>query len=69
MKITNEKIVSTAICNIISIQFTNLHSFIYNFQNNLNFFHSFFTDLKLSGKALLHSIEKRNKHFHNLNAV
>ena len=59
MKITNEKIVSTATSNIISIQFTNLHSFIYFFQNNLNFFHSFIIDLKLSIHAIQHINERK----------
>jgi hypothetical protein len=69
MKICNVDIDSTATRNDHANQFKDSQSSINNFLNNLIFFHTSFIDLKLSGKALLHSIEKRNKHFHNLNAV
>lgn len=68
MKICNVDIDSTATGNDHTIQFTDLQSFINNL-NNLIFFIILLLILILSGKALLHSIEKRNKHFHNLNAV
>lgn len=65
MKISNEKIDSTVTGNLVSIQFTNLHSSIYIFQNNLDFFLYLFTDLKLSVHELQYNNESRIKLNHN----